>query len=167
MNGKTKRVLEEENSTLKDDDTNLKLKCETLFEENKILKSKCNPEKAVKSTTFNCYKWDTSFGTFNELKKHKSEHEPQYEVNKCGQYEKTFDEEWKMNAHMKSYKNYPCSQCGKTFKYLEILKKHSKITHENFKIYFHYFNNNQICQFQEECLFLHEEADTCKYGKLC
>ena len=47
------------------------------------------------------------------------------------------------------------------------MKKHNKITHENLIIYCHYFNNDKICPFKEECLFLHEEAETCKFGKLC
>ena len=123
MNGKTKKVLEEENSNLKNELENLKL-------ENESLKSncKCNEEKAVKSTNFKCNKCDKSFGTFKDFKKHKSEHDNQGELLKCGQCDKTFDEDWKMNAHMKSHKNYQCDQCGKKFKYLEILKKHKQIT---------------------------------------
>jgi hypothetical protein len=72
-----------------------------------------------------------------------------------------------MNAHMKTHNNYNCGQCDKSFKNVELLEKHSKITHENLKIYCHYYNNSKTCPFKEECLFLHEEAPICKYGKLC
>ena len=72
-----------------------------------------------------------------------------------------------MNVHIKSHNNYQCNQCDKSFKYLGIMKKHIKITQENAKLYFHYFNNNIMCPFNEGCLFLHEDADICKYGKLC
>ena len=68
---------------------------------------------------------------------------------------------------MKTHNNYNCGQCEKSFKNVELLNKHSKITHENLKIYCHYYNNSKTCPFKEECLFLHVEAPICKYGKLC
>ena len=48
-----------------------------------------------------------------------------------------------------------------------IVEETQKITHENFQIYCHYYNNSKTCPFKDECLFLHEEAPICKYGKLC
>ena len=47
------------------------------------------------------------------------------------------------------------------------MRKHVKITHENFKMYCHYFNNKKTCPYNEECVFLHEEAKLCNYGYLC
>ena len=72
-----------------------------------------------------------------------------------------------MKPHLKTHKKFQCDQCGKSFKYLELLTKHTKIDHENCKLYCHYFNNKKVCPFIEECLFLHEEAEICKYGKQC
>ena len=167
MTGKTKKVLETENSNLRNEVNNLKLKCDTLSEENKTLKSKCNQKKTTRNTNFTCIKCEQSFGNFRDFKKHKGEHELENEVFKCSKCDKFFDEDWKMNAHMKKHADYPCNQCDKSFKYLEILEKHTKITHENLKIYCHYFNNKKRCPYNEECLFLHEEANMCKYGKLC
>ena len=178
MTGKTKKVLETENSALKNELNNLKLKSEneinnlklkyeTLSEEHNSLKSKCNQEKTTRNTNFKCNKCEKSFGNFRDFKKHKSEHELHNEVFKCCKCDKTFDEDWKMNAHVKSHTDYQCNQCDKSFKYLEILEKHIKITHEDLKIYCHYFNNKKSCPFNEECLFLHKEAKMCKYGKLC
>ena len=34
------------------------------------------------------------------------------------------------------------------------------------QIYYHFFNNSKVFSFNEECLFLHEEAAIFKYGKL-
>ena len=42
-----------------------------------------------------------------------------------------------------------------------------KITHEDTKLYCHYFNNEKICPFDKDCIFLHENSTECKYGKLC
>ena len=72
-----------------------------------------------------------------------------------------------MNAHSKAHKNVDCEKCGKSFKYLELLKIHTKVSHEKSKMYCHYFNNRKACPFKEECLFLHEDSEMCKYGKLC
>ena len=114
----------------------------------------------ILNPTFRCSKCDKSFEDF---KKHKSEHEVNNEVFKCGQCDTKFNEDCKMNGHLKTHKKFQCDQCGKSFKYLELLTKHTKISHENCKLYCHYFNNKKVCPFIEDCLFLHEEADICRY----
>ena len=91
---------------MKEELKNLKLKYNTLSDEHKLLKSKFHPAQAKKNTNFRCHKCDTNFETFKELKKLRSEHELQNELFMCGQYEKTFDETWKMNVHIKSHNNY-------------------------------------------------------------
>jgi hypothetical protein len=171
---KTKKVLETENSSLKTENSSLidelndwKTKYETLSNQYQTLKSKCDLEKAKKNTDLRCNTCKKDFESFKDLKKHKSEHETQNEIFTCSLCERTFNEDWKMNAHMKMHKNYNCDQCGKNFKYLELLNKHIKISHENIKIYCHYFNNQKICPFDEKCIFLHQEAKICKYGMLC
>ena len=35
------------------------------------------------------------------------------------------------------------------------------------KLYCHYFNNKKTCPYEEECVFLHEDAKNCKYGMEC
>ena len=160
MTGKTKKVLEEENSKLKDELKNLKSQYENS-------KCKCKVGEEKENTNFKCIKCDKCFTKFKDFKKHKGEHKLENEIFKCGQCGRTFDEDWKMNAHMKTHNNYNCGQCEKSFKNVELLKKHSKITHENLKMYCHYYNNSKTCPFKEECLFLHVEAPICKYGKLC
>ena len=81
--------------------------------------------------------------------------------------DKSFDEAWKMNAHKKNHNKYLCDHCDKMFKYQDINTKHIKISHENMKLYCHYFNNEKVCPFDEECVFLHEDSGICKYGAAC
>ena len=81
--------------------------------------------------------------------------------------DKSFREEWKINAHTKVHKKYPCDQCSKTFQYESIKQKHIKIAHENLKLYCYFYNNNQQCPNGEECVFLHEDSAMCKYMKNC
>ena len=68
---------------------------------------------------------------------------------------------------MKKHKEYKCEQCSKTFPYLNIKNKHIQISHENLKLYCHFYNNKKICPFDEECVFLHEDADICRYWTTC
>ena len=164
---KTKKVLETENSSLKVEVNDWKTKYETLSNQYQSLKSKCDLEKAKKNTNLRCNNCKQSFQTLKDFKKHKEEHHSKQDVFNCSKCDKTFNEDWKLNAHMKLHKNYQCDQCSKNFKYKELLRKHVKITHESFKLYCHYFNNKKICPYNEECVFLHEEANLCKYGMVC
>ena len=34
-------------------------------------------------------------------------------------------------------------------------------------MFWHFFNNDISCPNSEECLFLHEDSEQCKYGELC
>ena len=72
-----------------------------------------------------------------------------------------------MKAHVKTHKKYECDHCSKTFKYQELKEKHTQISHENVKIYCYYYNNKKICPYDNECIFLHEESKSCKFGNLC
>ena len=79
---------------------------------------------------------------------HKHKSTPgQFTCEKCS---KTFTEESKLQAHMRNHFEYPCNQCDKQFRYQT---KHITATHGNLKIYFHYFNNDQICPFSDQCIF--------------
>ena len=43
---------------------------------------------------------------------------------KCNECERTFDGEWKLNAHRKNHKKYQCDQCEKSYKSEELKDKH-------------------------------------------
>ena len=121
----------------------------------------------TKKRPFRCDKCDKEFSSVAILNRHKKSHNLSTEKFQCDKCERSFEEEWKLNAHIKSHKSYPCDQCDKTFKYQETKEKHTKITHENVKLFCHYFNNDLECPFDEECIFLHEDSPVCKYGELC
>ena len=163
MTGKTKKALETENSVLKEELSQVKIKLANLSEQHE----KCNSEQTSQSNNLMCSMCDKFFGSLKDLKKHKSADHKTNEVFKCEKCNRIFNEEWKMNAHVKTHKQYECDHCSKTFKYLELKEKHTKISHENVKIYCYYYNNNKICPYNQECIFLHEESMSCKYGNLC
>ena len=73
-------------------------------------------------------------------------------VFKCGTCEKEFCEEWKLKAHVKTHNNFKCEQCEKTFANLDVKKKHVLITHENVKLYCHFYNNEKTCPFADKCI---------------
>ena len=100
------------------------------------------------------------------FKKHKDEHQIKQDVFNCSKCDKTFNEDWKLNAHMKLHKNYQCDQCSKNVKYEDLMRKHVKIYHENVKMYCHYFKNKKSCSYTDDFVFLHQESNFCKYGML-
>ena len=46
-------------------------------------------------------------------KHNKNQHKSNAKL-KCDECERNFDEEWKLNAHIKIHKKYNCDQCDKT-----------------------------------------------------
>ena len=46
------------------------------------------------------------------------------------------------------------------------MEKHIQISHGNMKIYCHFFNNEKKCPYENECIFLHDDAGFCRYGVL-
>ena len=120
-----------------------------------------------KEHTFECNKCDEIFVTNEEFKDHREAHvtnNPTIQCDVCG---KIVNEEWKMRAHRKMHADHECSVCEKKFKYQETKSKHMRIAHENLKLFCHFFNNKKTCPFSKDCIFLHEDAPMCKYGKKC
>ena len=71
------------------------------------------------------------------------------------------------DAHSWNHERFHCEHCDKTFRFEDIKEKHIKVSHEQAKLYCHYFNNSKCCPNGLECVFLHEESDICKYNDLC
>ena len=116
---------------------------------------------------FKCNKCDQEFANAHSLKTHKKIHAQSCMPLRCDDCEKTFNEEWKLTAHIRTHKKYSCDQCDKSFKFEDTRSKHIKIAHEGLKLYCHYFNNEKDCPFEDKCVFLHENSEVCKYGELC
>ena len=175
---KTKKEIQAENTKLKEELSDIKSKYSkelsdikskysTLSEkyENSIKNS--NSGEASRKVSLKCEKCDKRFESMADLKKHKSVHKDNNDIFSCDLCEKEFNEEWKMRAHRKNHKNYQCDRCNKTFKFADTMSKHVKVHHENVKLYCHYFNNEKVCPYGEECVFLHTDSKLCKYGGLC
>ena len=45
----------------------------------------------------------------------------------CNECDKTFSDEWKLNAHKKTHKKFPCDRCEKSFQFESIKELHIKI----------------------------------------
>ena len=123
-------------------------------------------ETIVNDVLKKCSECGESLNTIKELRTHmrKQHYAKGIECNKCS---KMFDEEWKLNAHLKKHKGLSCTLCEKTFDFEDILQKHIKIAHEGTKLYCHFYNNEKNCPFEADCIFLHENSTKCRYGQLC
>ena len=62
-------------------------------------------------------------------------------VFKCDLCEKVFDVKWMIKAHRKKHRMHNSERRIKTFKYLDIMKNHVFIAHENLKLYCHFYSN--------------------------
>ena len=69
------------------------------------------------------------------FQKHENDKHFKTSVFKCDHCDSEFNDKWKMNAHLKKHEKHKCEQCDKTFKYLDINKKHILVSHENVKLF--------------------------------
>ena len=168
MTKKTLKDLSAEFSLMKEEHNNLKTKYDTLAAKYETLEIKYEECCNKKIRIFKCNKCDEEFETLNDLNRHKKNHQaPSYEIFECDQCKQCFDKEWKLSAHLRSHKKYACNKCDKTFKWQEVMEKHVRISHENVKLFCHYFNNGVECPYNDECIFVHEDSEVCKYGAMC
>ena len=64
-------------------------------------------------------------------------------------------------------KSTPVRNATNVFNLKVIRDIHIKITHEKMKLYFHFFNNGKECPHEQECVYLHEESEMCRYMENC
>ena len=62
---------------------------------------------------------------------------------------------------------YECEECDKVFNFEILLERHTEAAHEVVEIFCHFFNNDKDCPHQDQCIFIHEESEICKFGKGC
>ena len=127
----------------------------------------------VSGNKFKCKKCDKLFESNRNLKKHiVNTHPTKIQCTYC---EKTFDKNVDFESHVNLYhqqaSRYNCDHCEKKFVLKWRLKKHQSMhlvqTSAILK-FCHYFNNDKLCPYQEiGCMFRHEQADQCKYEKIC
>ena len=163
MTRKTVKDLEGDLSAMKEDLDDTKVKMNELV----LLCKKLTKSFAIDIKCDDC---ETEFETYKDLKEHRKSHSVQTEKIVCEECGCEFLEKWKFNAHLKSHvvqKKYGCIVCSKTFKSEEIKTKHMKITHENVKLFCHFYNNRMPCPYDDTCVFLHKDAPLCRYGGRC
>ena len=116
---------------------------------------------------FKCSKCSKKFEKLSELQDHKKEEgacKANFECEECG---KTFRSEKQLDIHKKKHIKFECEDCDCEYNYEGLLEKHNRAVHGNVKIFCHYFNNDQDCPFDDQCIFAHEESPECKFGRGC
>ena len=161
MTAKTKKELQAENVLLKEELAEIKTKFKKLTEKYK------NVQQHKQIPTFQCQKCSKNFQSSEDFKKHMIEHRQKGDTFSCDLCGSEFTEEWKMLAHKKNHTKFNCEKCDKKFKYQVIKEKHMSISHGNKILYCHYFNNRKKCPFEENCIFIHDDSDMCRYGSNC
>ena len=165
MTRKTVKDLEGELSLIKKELDQLKSKFDILASKCERLEEKCGERK---SHIFKCDKCDEEFTRKKDLQKHKKKHMSCLPGPfQCDECDSTFNEEWKREAHKKNHGTNKCDHCDKNFKFKVNLKKHIEASHGTVKLYCHFYNNDDECPFDSECIFAHEDADICKYVEAC
>ena len=93
---KTQKEIQYENSKLKEEVNNLKIK-------------NGEPSNKVKNHS-ECRNCNKNSINLNNLKKNEDNHV------RCVRCEREFDNKWKLSAHMKMHERYKCGKCEKTFR---------------------------------------------------
>ena len=62
---------------------------------------------------------------------------------------------------------FECDECEKVFRYEAILEKHKEAAHEEFQLFCHYYNNDKDCPYDDECMYIHEDSEICRFGSNC
>ena len=161
--------LEVEFNSLKNEFDLLKSKIDSLVSKYSNLEKKYEQSQSrKKKAMFKCRICDEELENVSALKEHKEEHNSCQGEHQCEECEKRFKKEEQLEAHKKTvHKKYECDECEKIFDFEGNLEKHRQAAHEDVELFCHYFNNDKDCPYEEECIFVHEESEICKFGKSC
>ena len=127
--------------------------------ENELLKEK--------KFQFKCSKCKKKFENVSDLQNHKKEESSCQGNFKCEECDKTFKSENQLDIHKKKHVKFEFEDCDCEFNYEGLLEKHNEAVHGNVTIYCHYFNTDEDCPFDDQCIFSHEESPKCKFGRGC
>ena len=145
MTGKSKKELQSKNATIKKTLSDIKLQFSALSTKYANLQERIYSEKVKKKQDYSCEKCVETFASILDFKNRKKNHEERNDKFKCDVCVRIFDEEWKMKAHLKiSHRKNECQKCGESFKFVDTLANHVKITHDNVKIYCHYLTTKKF-----------------------
>ena len=162
------KKLETEFINLKKEFIGLQDLIKNLLEKHENLERKY--EKFVKKqrkNKFRCSKCGDKFETLKNFQDHKEDCCSNFEY-KCEECEKCFKDENKLQNHRdKMHVKFECDKCEKVFKYEAVLEKHKEAAHEDFPLFCHYYNNDKDCPFDDECMYIHEDSENCKFGRNC
>ena len=160
------KELEKEFQSLKTEFVGAMSKIDDLINKYSSLEKKY--EKSInrsKRVNFKCHNCGEKFENVSDLKQHKSDGcKGNFECEEC---DRTFVKENQLEKHKVIHKKFECDDCERIFKCEAILEKHKQAVHEDVTLYCHYFNNNKDCPFDDECIFLHEDSEDCKFGNVC
>ena len=166
----SQKELEVEFKTLSNEFKELKSLTEKLFKKYENLETKYKKCLKIKANPgFKCRVCDQECENLQDLQKHKEEKHDRLEEFKCGECDRCFKSEKKLEVHEKTHEKFECEECDKMFNYENLLERHVDAVHSDpdFVIYCHYFNNDKECPFGDVCIYEHDESDECKYGKAC
>ena len=105
------------------------------------------------------------FESVSDLKQHKTDGcQGDFQCEECDQQ---FQQEAQLEKHKVIHKKFECDDCDKKFKNEGTLQKHLQAAHEDITLYCHFYNNDKECPYGDECIFMHEDSDECKFGKGC
>ena len=123
--------------------------------------------KKQRKNKFECSKCGDKFETLKNFQDDNEDCCSNFEY-KCEECEKCFKDENKLQNHRdKMHVKFECDECEKVFKYEAVLEKHKEATHEDFQLFCHYDNNDKDCPFDDECMYIHEDSENCKFGGNC
>ena len=119
---------------------------------------------------FKCRKCDETFENVRKFEKHKENSTTcdanpyPYPCEMCGL---EFTSEKQCSSHKEKHGNFKCDKCDKVFTFEGVLEKHISAAHGSMTIFCHYYNNNKLCPFKTECIFVHLVSKDCIFGNEC
>ena len=159
------KKLETEFNNLKKDFIGLPNLIKNLLDKHENLQKKYDKfiQKQQKKN-FKCRKCGDTFEKLKNLQDHK-EKGCSNDKYKCDECEKYFDDENKLQKHTeKKHLKFECDDCDKVFKYEAVLEKHREAAHDDVQLFCHYYNNDKDCPYVDQCIYVHEESENCKFG---
>ena len=160
------KELETEFLGLKAEFAGVRVKIDDLIDKYSSLEKKYERKiKKSKKVNFKCHNCSEKYENVSDLKQHKnSGFQGDFECEECNI---KFGKESQLEKHKKMHEKFECDECDKIFKKELTLERHVQAAHEDVTLFCHYFNNKKDWPYEDECIYIHEESDMCKFGQGC